>query len=287
MVKSAKRGDFMSKGKITNIKFPTLKGFNLRIKHSEIRRENHTLDIKMHTHTQFEIYLNLSGDISFLVQNNLYEISRGDVILSRPGEEHHCVYRSDAPHELFWILFDCDENNSILDFLDDEFCDNYISPPDDLKQELIDICFSLNQDELSEEEKIYYFFRIFAILKKSKALLPEKAGYLPYDLSNVIDYINNHIYDEISIKEIADSFFTSLSSLERNFKKALGITPLEFIKRKKLSLSAKLLLEGKSVLTAGTSVGYNDNSYFIELFKRYYGITPYQYKNKYTNHNHQ
>lgn len=270
----------MSIGKIADIKIPELKSFDFKIKHNKIEPKDHTLDIDLHTHTQFEIYLNISGDVSFLVQNDLYEIKRGDVIVSRPGEEHHCVYRSNAPHEMFWILFDCKENSGILDFLTDAFCDNYISCSEEAQNELIDICFILNEKELTNEEKIYYFFRLFAILKMSKSERPEQTGDLPYDLRDIIEYINSKICEEISIKEISNAFFISQSSLERNFKKALDITPLEFIKRKKIALAAKLLRDGKSVLEAGLGVGYNDNSHFIKLFKKYYGITPNLYKKK-------
>jgi AraC-like DNA-binding protein/quercetin dioxygenase-like cupin family protein len=270
----------MSIGKTAIIKFPELKGFDFRIKHNKIEPKDHTLDIDLHTHIQFEIYLNLSGDVSFLVQNNLYEIKRGDVIISRPGEEHHCVYRSAAPHEMFWILFDCEQNSGILDFLKEEFSDNYLSCPEELQDELFRICYSLNEKAISEEERLYYFFRIFAILKMSKTSSMESAGELDYELKCIIKYINNRICEEISIKEIADTFFISQSSLERSFKRALGITPLEFIKRKKIALAAKLLRDGKSVLNAGLSVGYNDNSHFIKLFKKYYGITPNQYKKR-------
>ena len=281
MVKSAQRGDVMSIGKITNIKIPDLNSFNFRIKHNRITRENHTLDINLHTHNQFEIYINLSGDVSFLVENNLYEINRGDIIISRPGEEHHCIYKSDAPHEMFWILFDCEQNKELLDFLHEGFWSNHISPADNLRQELIDICFLLNEKEPTEEEKIYYFFRIFAILKTSKKALSEQTDLLPYDLKNIIDYIESRICEEISIAEIASNFYISQSALERRFKKVLDMTPLEFIKRRKLTIAARLLQEGKSVLVAGVSVGYNDNSHFIKLFKKYYGITPNLYKKRF------
>ena len=48
--------------------------------------------------------------------------------------------------------------------------------------------------------------------------------------------------------------------------------------------SAELLKKGESVLSAGTSVGFADNSYFINLFKRFYKVTPLQYKRE--NHLH-
>jgi AraC-like DNA-binding protein len=264
---------------ITNLKIPRINEFDFQIKYTETDRKSHTYEIGLHTHNEFELYINLSGDVSFLVENNLYDLSRGDVIIARPGEYHHCVYRSDAPHKLFWILFDCQKNKDILDFLKDGFRENYISPQGDLREELIDLCYALHHRSLTNEEKIYAFFRIFAILKQSKNNVSEKS-LLSHEMHKIIDYIGIHIHEEITVNGIAKALYISQSTLERRFKEALDMTPLEYIRKKKLVLAAQMLQEGKSVLTAGTSVGYNDNSYFIELFKHYYKITPYQYKKK-------
>ena len=94
-------------GKIIKLNIPALNDFDFQIKLTETNRSIHTYEIGLHTHSEFELYINLSGDVSFLVENNLYDLKHGDVIIARPGEYHHCVYRSDAPHKLFWILFDC------------------------------------------------------------------------------------------------------------------------------------------------------------------------------------
>ncbi len=271
-------------GKITKLKIPALNEFDFQIKLTETNRSIHTQEIELHTHNEFELYVNLSGDVSFLVENNLYDLTRGDVIIARPGEYHHCVYRSDAPHKLFWILFDCNKNSDLLDFLQESFCENYISPQDNLREELLTLCFSLHNGDLTDEGKIYTFFRIFAILKQSQSSISTKS-LLPQELHKAIDYIDRHIYEEITVIDIAKALYLSQSTLERMFKESLGLTPLEYIRKKKLVLATDFLRKGKSVLAAGTSVGYNDNSYFIELFKRYYGITPYQYKKNYTKNN--
>jgi AraC-like DNA-binding protein/quercetin dioxygenase-like cupin family protein len=270
----------MNSGKITKLKIPALNEFKFQIKHTETDQSNHVNGILLHTHCEFELYVNLSGDVSFLVENNLYELSRGDVIVARPGEYHHCVYRSDAPHKLFWILFDSQKNKEILDFLKEEFCENYVSPKENLREELIDLCYALYEGALTDEEKIYTFFRIFAILKQSKNNTNEKS-VLPQDLCKIMEYIDRHIHEEIIITDIVKALFISQRTLERRFKEVLNTTPLQYIRKKKLMLAAKLMREGESVLSAGLSVGYNDNSYFIELFKRYYKLTPYQYKKNY------
>ena len=263
---------------MTKFKIPQLNEFDFQIKYSETDRKQHWHEIDLHIHNEFELYINLSGDVSFLVGEKLYNLTRGDVIVARPGEYHHCVYRSDAEHRFFWILFDCNKNSNILDFMQDGFYQNYISPKDELREELINMCYALNGGLLSEEEKIYDFFRIFAILKKSIEKPQAQQSKMPQELHEIINYINYHIYEEITVKDIAKALYISLSSLERKFKKTLGITPLEYIRKKKLILASQMLQSGESVLQVGSNLGYNDISYFIELFKRYFGCTPHEYK---------
>lgn len=264
--------------KTTKLKIPALNAFDFQIKLTEKERRTHTREIDLHTHSEFELYINLSGDVSFLVANNLYPLSRGDVIIARPGEYHHCVYRSDASHRFFWILFDCSKNSALLDFLKADVGKNYISPQGPLREELIDLCHSLHDGFLSNEERIYAFFRIFAILKQSKNAASDQKSVLFRELHQIVHYIDQHISKELTSGEIAAAFYMSQSTLERKFKDALHVSPSEYIRRKKLVLATELLKAGKSVTEAGAGVGYNDTSYFIELFKRYFGVTPYQYK---------
>lgn len=267
----------MENGKITKCRIPALSAFDLQIKYTETDRQSHRHEIWTHTHKEFELYINLAGDVSFLVEDVLYPLSRGDVILARPGEHHHCVYRSDAPHRLFWILFDCRGNEGLLDFLQSGFTENFVSPSAEHREELIGLCRALHGSELSDEARLYSFLRIFAILKESRG---EEKGCLrlPDGLAEIVEYIGAHITEELSVAELARRFYLSQSTLQRRFKEALDITPLEFIRQRRLRLAAALLREGASVLTAGTSVGFADNSYFIELFRHYYGVTPFRYR---------
>ena len=278
MVYSSKGVVFMLSKSITKMKMAPLNEFDFQIKYSETDQKSHWHEIDLHIHNEFELYINLSGDVSFLVENSLYPVSRGDVIIARPGERHHCVYRSDKPHKLFWILFNSEKNKHLLDFLKDDFKENYISTSDELRCELIELCSAFHSNELSKEEQLYSFFRIFAILKESKKKSKLVKNILPYDLSRIIDYIDKHINEQLTVTQIADNLYISQSTLERHFKQILNITPLEYIRKKKLILAAQLLQNGESVLHTGIKVGYNDNSYFIQLFKRYYGCTPHEYK---------
>ena len=71
---------------------------DLSVSYSEISVDSPFNDEHSHIHGECEIYLNLSGDVSFEVENRLYPIKRGSVIITRPYEHHHCIYHSDLPH---------------------------------------------------------------------------------------------------------------------------------------------------------------------------------------------
>lgn len=260
--------------------FPDLNKFNFEITYSEINRKNQREGTQLHSHNKFEIYINLSGDVSFLVENKLYPLTHGDVIIARPNEYHHCIHRSDAQHKHFWILFECN-NSSLMDFMYHKPINNYISPTEDLKNELTAICFKMLNQDLSEQSKFYNFFRLLEILKIStnESLAPTQA--MPDDIMKIITYIDNHIAENITLNNLSKNLFISISTLERKFKNHLNIKPLDFIRKKKLIAAANLLRNGESVLNAGLNVGYSDNSYFIKLFKQQYGITPYKYKKLY------
>jgi len=73
------------------------------INHLDIDAASSLNQNETHIHKECEIYLNLSGNVCFEVENHLYPISRGSVIITRPYEYHHCIYRSNARHEHFWI----------------------------------------------------------------------------------------------------------------------------------------------------------------------------------------
>ena len=58
-----------------------------------------------HVHAFFEIYVNVTGDVSFLHGSSIYDILPYDIVFSRPGEFHHCIYRSGKPHEHYCLWF--------------------------------------------------------------------------------------------------------------------------------------------------------------------------------------
>ncbi len=95
-------------------------------------------------------------------------------------------------------------------------------------------------------------------------------------------YIENNFGDKIRVDELARMFAISQRNFVRRFKKATENTPLEYIQRVKIE-AAKKFLESSTNNISETmfTVGYNDSKAFRTIFKKYTGLTPASYRNKY------
>ena len=95
-------------------------------------------------------------------------------------------------------------------------------------------------------------------------------------------FIEQHYDQQISIEQIAEQANMSKRNFIRRFKIATKNTPLEYLQRVKIE-SAKKELE-KNALNISTlmyNAGYNDLKTFRQVFKRFTGLTPQDYRRKY------
>ena len=92
-------------------------------------------------------------------------------------------------------------------------------------------------------------------------------------------------YDSaISVDSLAANHATTRRTLERRFRKATGNSIIEYLQRVRMEGAKRKLESGNTnVHEAMYSVGYNDAKAFREVFKKYVGITPVEYSNKYRN----
>lgn len=97
------------------------------------------------------------------------------------------------------------------------------------------------------------------------------------------EFIENNFKDKLSVEQIASMVALSRRNLERRFKKATANTVVEYIQRVKVEAAKKNLESGrKNITEVMYDVGYNDTKAFRTTFKRITGLSPLEYRNKYT-----
>lgn len=97
-----------------------------------------------------------------------------------------------------------------------------------------------------------------------------------------VSYIMQNLNkEELSVNEIASHCFLNPVYLNRIFKKEKNISISQYIIREKMALAARLLQEPSSqAMAVAARIGYPNYSYFSSTFKKHYGCTPTEYRER-------
>lgn len=246
-----------------------------------------------HFHEGYEILLSLSNAGSFFVENNLYPLKRGTLLMLKNTALHHSIADPKIFYERYVLHFTGETLSAIS------------TPQTDLlsKFSRTNHCVQLNETELLELTSLFekccqpqsYNFGadlkrdIFFIelLLKICSFLDDKDPINTSQTNNfirvipILDYIKCNISEELSLDSIADNFFMSKYHLCHIFKEATGFTVVDYIIKYRVLKAGKLLRKGFNVQTAGELAGFRNYAHFIRTFGNISGISPGRYKKKY------
>ena len=104
----------------------------------------------------------------------------------------------------------------------------------------------------------------------------------PHDpAAEIFAFLNDHYREDLRLDEIAEHFSFHPAYVIRLLKKRYQKTPGQIIQQLRLEKAAQMLTASNaSIQTIAYENGFNDSGYFARLFKRHYGVTPHQWRNK-------
>ncbi len=101
-------------------------------------------------------------------------------------------------------------------------------------------------------------------------------------IGEAISYIEENAFQSIQLEELCTIAHMSKSSLLRAFKKALGMSPIEYLIRLRVSRAAdRLRREEASVTEIAFGVGFSDSNYFARQFRKIMGVSPRAYRQRF------
>lgn len=97
----------------------------------------------------------------------------------------------------------------------------------------------------------------------------------------IMHYLDENVHVDFSLKDIADEFFISRPNLVRIFKEKYDITPMEYLRGRRIALAKYYLNETDLPITQiAELVPIGNTKYFSNIFKKFTGMTPREYRNK-------
>jgi AraC-like DNA-binding protein len=93
-------------------------------------------------------------------------------------------------------------------------------------------------------------------------------------MNKLIGYIDENYSATMSIDSLSAYCNVSRTVLYNKIKGLTGLSPHEFLRRKKLNIAAGLLKNGYNVSEAAFKTGFQDVKYFSRLFKSQFGYSP-------------
>lgn len=131
-------------------------------------------------------------------------------------------------------------------------------------------CSKLFQIEI--ERNSQSFFMIFNPQKEHEDV----------DVKKAQEFIEDNFRDKIGVDQLASMLAQGRRNFERRFKKATSNTVVEYIQRVKVEAAKKNLeTNRKNINEVMYDVGYADTKAFRRVFKRFTGLSPVEYRNKY------
>ncbi len=229
-------------------------------------------------HPYHEILYYIDGESAFLSENFQKELNSGTLIVI-PKESYH-FFRLKEPEKFTRLKISFPDGLDVLApaaSVTDEI--RVIENVDAaLLYSLDRICTELGSDKTGEHSA-FLIYTAFLMLMAQINVQSEKRGEVRYResahlVTKILEYINENLDSDISIRAIALSVNASESTLTHCFKESLGISLHRYIIEKRLIYAKRLIAEGENPSKIYARCGYGDYSSFYKAYKKMFGTPP-------------
>ena len=256
-------------------------------------------EVLSHWHIELEFILVLEGCLDYIGENSEYMLSEGQGVLVN-GNVLHSYRRKEMKECRYLVMI---FHPSLLGYSNEgRISKKYIYPYFAGNKTFLDIC--LSGEEAWQKEYIKAVFeadRIFEAQAKgyeldlqmtllrcwrilyenvlcSRPVQPEKdtKDELIY---KAVKYIREHMGGKIYLSDIADACSISNTECCRMFKRQVGQSPMEYVKKYRIKRSLDFLdQKDYSIMQVAEMVGFDSQSYYTKVFRGMMKCTPQEYR---------
>lgn len=254
----------------------------------------------LHSDRQIDTFVLLfckEGQLCIAQEERKYALSPNQYLLLFPGMRHYGYERTSGILDYYWCHFSIrDPSMRIQPQCILNTPSEFVSIPEygDCKQadrisiqfrHLIDISRRKMGTPAMMDFSISLLMQELAYLCSGQNASRSKTGRNHPMVASVMDFVHSNFSNNISVKMVADNIGFNACYVSTVFKQCTGITLIQYINQVRIETAKDLLLNSTSSLNLiAAQVGFEDEKYFVKLFRSMVNLTPTQYRNVYTNH---
>lgn len=234
----------------------------------------------VHSHSVAEMLYILEGEGEIVVSGVHLKIQAGDFAVIPPHLMHTEISSSDNPLEYYCLGI----SDISIGFDGDDF--NPIMTLGNSRQNVLNLIRNIYR-EMQKQQKACelmaksYFYNLLSILIRRRIVSVglDEEKVIRSNIADVKGYIDEHYAESFSLSGLADIAALSKFHLIRQFKSELGVSPVDYVLRKRVT-EAKKLLSGTelSISDIAEAVGFSSGSYFSQRFRLATGMSPMSFR---------
>ncbi|MGG1638723.1 AraC family transcriptional regulator [Paenibacillus sp. FSL K6-3182] len=252
----------------------------------------------LHHHDVLELSLVVSGTGTEFINGSPHKLQPGTVTFLRPHDMHE-IFCDDTGVEVICCMFDISllfgstmeaEFGTIILGTNDgstSYLDLDSHPYAEMRACLEKMRLEYQEDKLAKNsyirskliEALIIYFRAH---QRRNNLTPPSSNYRNKKLIwNVIQYVNTHYINDLSLEMLSSQFDTSVSAISLAFKEVMGTTFLQYLHSLRIRRATGLLLNtSMSILDASLEAGFQSFRTFSRVFMKIEGVSPREYRLK-------
>lgn len=250
----------------------------------------------MHVHDVYEVYTVLSSGVKCFVNDRIYTLEPGDVMLFSSADLHRSSVPPDVLYDRYVVTF---PPRPLLQHGGEKLLECFeavraggshrLTLSAQEQQTLLGLLRALEAEAKQPvEAALGQWLALGQVLlflgrayRRAVQTLPAvRPGHNP-QVRTVLEYIDVNFRQPVTLDELSALCYLNKHYLCRLFRRETGFCIHDYITYRRLACAVSLLRAGESVSAAAGASGFGSDTFFITTFKKHLGVTPHRYACQY------
>jgi len=246
-----------------------------------------------HVHDWFDISYIMKGSLKYQIEDRVYTVSEGDVVVIGPHMKHKETCDEDAEFQVLFVCMDFVKDGKSFNIME-HLSFKEVTEAYGLKG--IQSVFSSILSEVTYREPGYLMkvnaqiYNLLVALYRQKHVVENEGDAILEThmlrkrtiVDNILKYIEENYGQKISLSAISKTFYLSPPYISTLFKNCTGYTLIEYLNRIRIKEAKELMAGGETDINEiSLQVGFSIIHYFYKVFKQLEDKTPVQFLSNY------